>query len=112
VNAHICANLDREEKTSSVVGANGASLTIRHRRESGSRVAARRSRFAIYAARAAAAIARWCHRAFEASLRRYILRATRNIQLRELAELDDRLLKDIGISRDEARTGRRAQERE
>jgi uncharacterized protein YjiS (DUF1127 family) len=61
----------------------------------------------IYAERAAGTIARWCRSAFEASLRRHILRATRNAQLRELSELDDRLLKDIGISRHEADASRR-----
>jgi hypothetical protein len=52
-------------------------------------------------------IVRWCHRAFEASLRRHILRATRNTPLRELSILDDGHLRDIRISRDEARPGRR-----
>jgi uncharacterized protein YjiS (DUF1127 family) len=91
----------REKKTASVAGPNGACLTMRHGRKNGS-PAVHRSPLRICAARAATAIARWCHRAFEASLRRHILRVTRNTQLRELSKLDDRLLKDIGISRDEA----------
>jgi hypothetical protein len=51
-------------------------------------------------------IVRWCHRAFEASLRRHILRATRNMPLREFSILDDGQLWDVGVSRDEARPGR------
>jgi uncharacterized protein YjiS (DUF1127 family) len=104
--------LDREKKTASAAGPNGASFPVRHDGKNESPVSLRISPWRICIARAAAPIARWCHRAFEASLRRHILRVTRNSQLRELAELDDRQLKDIGISRDEARTGRRALERE
>jgi uncharacterized protein YjiS (DUF1127 family) len=95
-------NPDREKKTASVAGPNGSYLTVRHERKNRSPVSVRISPLRICAARAAAAIARWCHRAFEASLRRHILRVTRNTQLRELSKLDDRLLRDIGISRDEA----------
>ena len=104
--------LDREKKTASAAGPNCASLPVRHDGKNGSPVSVRTSPWRTCVARVAAPIARWCHRAFEASLRRHILRVTRNAQLRGLAELDDRQLKDIGISRDEARTGRRALERE
>jgi uncharacterized protein YjiS (DUF1127 family) len=93
---------DREKKTASVAGPNGASLPVRHDRENRSPVPVRRSTFRLCVARAGDSIARWCRRAFEASLRRHVLRVTRNTQLRELSGLDDRSLKDIGISRVEA----------
>jgi uncharacterized protein YjiS (DUF1127 family) len=102
----------RVKTTASVGRPNGASSAIRLGRESGSVASVRRPRLRIYAARAAATIVRWCRSAFEASLRRHILRATRNAQLRELSELDDRLLKDIGINRNEARPDRGRSDRE
>lgn len=103
---------DRETKTASVARPNGASLPVRHGRKNGSPLSVRTSPLRICVARAAAPIARWCHRAFEASLRRHILRVTRNTQLRELSKLDDRQLKDIGISRDEACPDRGPYDRE
>jgi uncharacterized protein YjiS (DUF1127 family) len=96
----------RDKKTASVAGPNDSSLTVRNRKKSGSPVPLRRSALQICVERAATTIASWCHGAFEASLRRHILRATRNTQLRELSDLDGRHLNEIGISRDEARPRR------
>jgi uncharacterized protein YjiS (DUF1127 family) len=86
----------------SVAGPNGASLTIRYRGEKETGMAGYRSPLRSRIARLTGELGRCYRRAFEASLKRHVLRAMRNARPTDLTVLDDRVLKDIGISRNEA----------
>jgi hypothetical protein len=98
--------LDRGQTSASVVGPNGASLTIRYGGEKKTDMAVHRSLLRTYVARLTAKLGRCYRRAFEASLKRRVLRAMRNARPTDLSVLDDRVLKDIGIGRDEAKRDR------